>query len=47
MTMKATRSKMHSIVLTFYHSLIKSDNPTIKVLLHAIDASGSSVANKY
>ncbi len=32
--------------LKFYQSLIKSDNSTIKVLLrHAIDGSGSSVAN--
>ncbi len=32
--------------LKFYRSLIKSDNSTIKVLLrHAIDGSGSSVAN--
>ena len=32
--------------LKFYQSLIKSDNSTIKMLLrHAIDGSGSSVAN--
>ncbi len=33
-------------VIDFYRSLIKSNNSTIKVLLrHAIDGSGSSVAN--
>ena len=43
---KPIEVQMCNRFLKFYQSLIKSDNSTIKVLLrHAIDGSGSSVAN--